>query len=312
MARHISGIQHTIRAAGYEARIASVGATLRTLTLNGTDIIAPFDADEPRPAMRGAALIPWPNRIADGHYEIEGVGYQLPLTEPLLGNAIHGLAASLDFRSVSHTASEVVLIGTVEPQTGYPWQLDIGVTFSLGADGLTQEIRVINNSSSSAPVGIGGHPYVLAGPDEAGAVDGWTLHVPAEAVLRISEDRLLPLAIVPTKDEPGLDFRSPRSLTGLAVNHAFTDLGRDEDGISRVSVVGESGGGVEVSWDTRCPWVQVYTSDVADGASYRHAVAIEPMTCPPDAFNSKRDLHMVAPHSSVAAGWSIRALRERS
>ena len=89
----LSGVQHAHRAAhGYEAVIASVGASLRSLTYEGRDLVVPFDADEVRPAYRGATLAPWPNRVVDGRYTFGGVEQQLPLTEPARGHALHGLA----------------------------------------------------------------------------------------------------------------------------------------------------------------------------------------------------------------------------
>ena len=71
-----SGIQHTIRAGEYGAVIASVGATLRSLTFAGRDLVVPFGADEVRPAHRGATLAPWPNRVVDGAYTFGGRDFQ--------------------------------------------------------------------------------------------------------------------------------------------------------------------------------------------------------------------------------------------
>ena len=71
-----SGIQHTIRAGEYEAVIASVGATLRSLTYAGRDLVVPFGADEVRPAHRGATLAPWPNRSGTA---ITAIGLQLAM-----------------------------------------------------------------------------------------------------------------------------------------------------------------------------------------------------------------------------------------
>ncbi|HWU31187.1 MAG TPA: galactose mutarotase, partial [Microbacterium sp.] len=61
-------------------------------------------------------------------------------------------------------------------------------------------------------------------------------------------------------------------------------------------------------WDAGCPWVQVHTADLPDPAASRRGLAVEPMTCPPDAFNSGTDLIVLEPGAAHTAGWSIRAL----
>ena len=78
-----SGIQHALRAGDYEAVIASVGASLRSLTYDGRDLVVPFEADEVRPAYRGATLAPWPNRVVDGAVHRSAVSsVSCALTEP--------------------------------------------------------------------------------------------------------------------------------------------------------------------------------------------------------------------------------------
>ena len=68
----LSGTQVTIDHGDYSATIASIGASLRTLRWQGRDLVIPFDADEVRPAYRGAILAPWPNRVVDGTYRHDG------------------------------------------------------------------------------------------------------------------------------------------------------------------------------------------------------------------------------------------------
>lgn len=305
----LSGTQHVLRAAGYEAHVASVGASLRMLRFGDRDLITPFAADEVRPAMSGALLAPWPNRTADGAYEFGGARHQLPVNEPERGTAAHGLVAWLDFAAVSAGPDELMLRAVIPPQPGYPWRVRLEVTFTLSADGLTQEIVAVNESASDAPFGLGGHPYVLAGDSGPGAIDAWELELPGSEVLLVSPDRLLPTGSAHVAYGDGhWDFREPRVLGATEINHAFTQLRRDGGGTARVRVRAAGGSGVEVAWDDRCPWVQVYTADSPSSATHRHAVAVEPMTCPPDALNSGRDLLTIAPGAAVSAGWTIRGI----
>ncbi|RYG63603.1 galactose mutarotase, partial [bacterium] len=82
-----------------------------------------------------------------------------------------------------------------------------------------------------------------------------------------------------------------------------TTLAREEDGTVRVRLRGD-GAGVEITFDATCPWVQVHTADADD----RIGLAVEPMTCAPDAFNSGTGLVLLEPGEAHAAGWRIAAI----
>jgi aldose 1-epimerase len=305
-----SGDQYELSAHGYVAEIASVGATLRAVRYEGRDLILPFDADEVRPAMRGALLAPWPNRTADGRYTFEGVAHQLMRSEFETGNAAHGLVAWLDFICVERTTERVALTATIEPQPGYPLRVRVDAVFALDADGLQQRIVATNESGDAAPFGLGGHPYLTVGRVTARAIDECVLELNADEVLLVSTDRMLPTGIAKVETYEGgrFDFRRPRRLGAASVNNAFTSLRRDADGRARARLTNGAGRGVEISWDERCPWVQVYTADAPGSGEHRSGLAVEPMTCPPDALNSQRDLLVIAPGASVSAGWRIRAV----
>lgn len=319
--RPVSGAQFRLRYADYEATIASVGASLRELRCAGRDLVVPFAADELRPAYRGATLAPWPNRVTDGRYHADGVDHQLPLTEPARGHALHGLVAWLDFTGGDDAAQasrgaggdQVVLAATIEPQAGYPWRVAVETTYSLAHDGLTQTVALTNLAGRPVPAGVGPHPYLVAG---RGSLDDWTLELPATRVLEVTEDRLVPTGLREVSVDPGrFDFRSPRRLGEVEIDHAFTGLSIDEAGRATVRLLAGDGRGVELSWDRACPWVQIHTADLPgrraeDG--HRRGLAVEPMTCGPDAFNAHgaeaAGLWTLAPGETRAASWRIQAV----
>lgn len=306
-----SGTQHALRSGDYQAVIASIGATTRTLTHNGRDLVVPFDADEVRPAFRGATLAPWPNRVVNGRYTFGGVRRQLALTEPSRFHALHGLVAWIDFEAVNKGSDHVTLSAVIQPETAYPWRVNVTTTFSLGPDGLTQSVIARNESSHPAPWGTAPHPYLIAG---AGRVNDWKLEIPAATVLTVTPERLVPTDLVPVDrtDVRQYDFRSARPIENVEIDHAFSGLLRDEHGVATVRVTGENGSGVAMSWDSSCPWVQIHTADSPDPLQSRRGLAVEPMTCAPDAFNEAEysydaGLITLEPGEETCASWRIAA-----
>ena len=308
-----SGTQHVLRSGDYAATIASIGATVRTLSHRGRDLVVPFDADQVRPSYRGATLAPWPNRIVDGKYRFGGKDYQTALTEPARGHALHGLASWLEFTPVDKGPSHVTLAATIEPQTGYPWRVRVEASFVLDGSGLRHRVSGTNLSTEDAPWGASAHPYLVAGP---GTVNDWTLHLPASQVLTVTEDRLIPegLQAVDAERSEQFDFRQPRTLGDVFIDHAYTDLHRDGAGQVRVAVTHPGGTGVEMVWDASCPWVQIHTADKPDPTLSRLGLAVEPMTCAPDAFNQDAypyptGMVTLAPGAQAEASWAIAALQ---
>ena len=299
-----SGEQYRIVAAGFEAVITRVGGTLRTLTFQGRPLVAGFDEKEIRPLYRGALLAPWPNRIADGRYEFRGDTHQLPVNEVDRSNALHGLVLWTEWTPVRHEPDRIELGCRLIARDGYPFQLDLSATYAATADGLRCELTALNSGDSDAPYGCAPHPYVVAGP---GRVDDWRLELPADHYLEVTPDRLLPVEVRPVAGT-SFDFRTARGIGDTFIDHAFTGLARGAGGVARVRVVSPEGTGVEVSWDESCPWVQIHTADRPEPEFDRAGLAVEPMTCPPDAFNSGTDLVVLRPGDRHVASWTITAL----
>ncbi len=304
--RPTSGAQFVLRSDEYVAVVASVGAALGSLTFNGRELVRGSGADEVRESSRGLTLAPWPNRIVDGKYSFGGADYQLPLTEPARSQALHGLLQWAEYSPIEQGDDFVTLQAIVEPQSGYPWRVRVETTYRLSAAGLEQTVTGENLSDSPAPWGTGPHPYLVAG---SGCVDDWILDLPAASVITVTPDRLSPVALGDVPAE--FDFREPRTIGATSIDHAFTDLIRDGE-TATVRVTTADGSGVQIF--SSCDWVQVYTDDGADkhGVS-RAGLAVEPMTCAPDAFNQENypydtGLIILAPGASSSASWTIAAI----
>jgi aldose 1-epimerase len=302
-----SGDQFEIAGGDYRAVVTECGATLRVLEHADRPLIHGFGEDEMSSAGRGQLLVPWPNRIRDGRYAFDGRDLQLPLTEPSRHNASHGLARWAAWTVEEHAASSVSLGYRLMAQTGYPWTLDLHVLYDLSADGLTVTQTATNLGDRPAPYACGAHPYLRAGD---GPVDGWELTVPASLRL-VSDERQLPVGEEDVAGTP-YDFRVARPVRDTELDHAFGNLERDASGAATTTVRDPGTGLGAALWvDARHPWVMVFSAD--DGWDPpRQALAVEPMTAPPDAFRSGRDLVTLAPAGSPgdehSASWGIRAV----
>jgi aldose 1-epimerase len=303
--RSPSGEQHKISGGGYTAVVTQVGATLRVLRHEGRDLVVPWRHDELCPVSRGALLAPWPTRVGDGRYLAGGRELQLALNEVERRTALHGLVSWLGWRLLDAQEAAVVLATRLWPSSGYPFLLDLTARYQLDDDGLTCRVAARNAGDHPAPYGCAPHPYLVPG---AGRVDDWTLELAAERVLEVDADRLLPAIPPVTRGVAGteLDLRATRPLAGVRLDHAYTGL---PVGNVTAAARAADGRGVQIAWDsTVLPWVQVHTADRPEPDMDRVGLAVEPMTCPPDAFRSGVDLVVIAPGDEHAAQWTIRSL----
>ena len=296
-----SGRQVELVAGPYAATVTEVGAALRTMTHGGNPLILGFGEDDMASGGRGQVLLPWPNRIEDGRYHFAGSTHQLPLSEPARHNASHGLVRWLPWRLRQTGQASVSTDVVLHAQPGYPFTLSVVVSYGLGHDGLRVRTRATNLGATPAPYGHGMHPYLLAG---SGDVDGWQLTVPADQVCDVDE-RGLPGPPRPVEGSAE-DFRQPRVMGATRLDHPFTGLRRDDVGRATVAVRGPGSADVELWMDRSYRWVQVFTADTLSGHR-RAGLAVEPMTCPPNAFRSGTDLVLLEPGGSHEAAWGIRA-----
>jgi len=303
-----SGEQFEIVASDYRAVVTECGAGLRVLEHDGRAVIDGYAEDERAPGGRGQLLVPWPNRIRDGQFQFDGQDLQLGLTEPARRNAMHGLARWAAWTAEEHTATSVSLGYRLMAQTGYPWTLDLHVVYDLSADGLTVTQTATNLSAQAAPYASGAHPYLTAG---TGPVDGWEVTLPASTRL-IADDRKIPVGDEPVEGT-AYDFRMARPVRDTVLDDGFTDLTRSPGGTATVEVRDPATGHGAALWvDRHHPWLMVYSADDQPGSASRRSLAVEPMTAPPDAFRSGRDLLTLAPAGEpgdeVSVSWGIRAL----
>ncbi|GGS15512.1 aldose 1-epimerase family protein [Actinokineospora fastidiosa] len=275
------------------AVVTTRGATLREFSVAGVGYTETFPEDATPPLGSGSVLVPWPNRVAGARWR----SGELEVTEPARGNAIHGLVRHEEWTVVEHTASSVRLEVAVGERPGWPYPFRTAITYALDERGLRVTHDVVNTGTETMPFGVGTHPYPRPGKADA---DTCVLKLAATTHLPLDPERMVPVngqePIDPALAE-GAELRT------LRLDDAFGGCVPDADGVVRHWLRGDDGG-VLVWAEPVFGWVQVFTPPEFPGADGR-AVAVEPMTCPPDALNSGVDLIEIGPGDTWTGTWGI-------
>ncbi|GAA2742139.1 aldose 1-epimerase family protein [Terrabacter aerolatus] len=293
-----TGQQWTIGHGPFAATVVEVGGGLRTLSRDGIDVVAGYAADETCASGRGQQLMPWPNRIRDGRYSFGGTEHQLSVTEVPRGNASHGLVRWVGWELVELGDDRLTVGLRLHPQPGWDHVLDLRTTYRLDDSGLVVTTSARNVGPTEAPFGYGAHPYLAIGDTLLPDVD---LRIPAASWVEV-DDRLLPAATHPVEGS-AFDFRSPHAVGEARLDTAYTDVVRDDDGLWRCTVTAADR--ATTLWaDASFGWLQVFTA-IAEDRKGEVGIAVEPMSCPADAFNSGEGLVVLAPGEQWTGTWGI-------
>jgi aldose 1-epimerase len=297
-----SGEQVELHRGDQRAVVVEVGGGVRSYDVGDREVLQPYDLGAMCDGAHGAPLIPWPNRLRDGRYSWDGSDYQVPLTEPEKNNAIHGLMRWRSWHVADRDRDRAVMAAHLRPMQGYPFALDVRVAYVLDDDGLRVTTTATNVGDKSCPYGAGQHPYLSPGAGQV--IDGCTFELVAATRVDTDDERQLPTGLVPVADSP-YDFRSARRLGELAVDYAFTDLARDDQGRAWMRLTGSDGRVVGLWVDESYPYLEVFTGDTLAPARRRRGLGAEPMTCPPNALASGQQVLRIEPGQSVSSTWGV-------
>jgi aldose 1-epimerase len=283
------------------ASVDLTGGGLRLLRVAGVPLVEEYPAGSPVPAASGAVLFPWPNRVRDGRWSDAGVEHRLTITEPGRRTANHGLVTGRRFAVVAGSADAVTVRVEVRDEPGYPFHLRLDLTYRLLPDGIAVTAEVSTRDDRTAPCALGFHPYPRVGAHPA---DALVLDLAVDRAVEVDE-RLLPVAVHPVDADPASPGRRAVAIAGTELNDCWRSVA-GPDGVHVHRLTGPDGAGVDLRTATDLRWVQVYTCVDHPGAVPGRAVAIEPMSAPPDALRSGTDLRRVAPGAPWTTGWSLR------
>lgn len=250
-----------------------------------TDILWGYSGGGNKKGGQGDVLIPFPGRVAEGQYSFDGQVLQLDRNEKEGPNAIHGFVRTLPWKTtrteLGCASFEICLDAESSGRRGYPFSLNIRVTYTLNRQGLSCAFDVQNVGHQAAPVGVGFHPYFTV---DTALIDEAEVRIPGAGYLEFNE-RLAPTGTIVSAAGTEWDYRNYRPIGHRRFNHCYVHLERDAEGMATASLRHYgSGRAIDIVMDRSFSAVVVYTGDAITEAP-RRACAIEPMTCATDAFN---------------------------
>lgn len=298
-----TGTQYIItRATGQgEARatITELAASLREFSIGDVELVESYAETATPPFADGIVLAPWPNRIEDGRWMLDGEVQQLDITEVDRGNAIHGLLRNTGYSLVERTPESVTLGATIFPQHGYPFHLQTTVRYELVESGLRVTHTATNMSDAAAPYALGTHPFLRIGETP---VSQLSLRMTAATRFE-TDERLIPIREVAVAGTE-FDLSSGRPISELDLDTAFGDV-EIVDGAA-VHLSAPNGSELRVTMDDAFNFIQIFTPrNFPTLRGEAQAVAIEPMTAGPNAFNTGRGLQWLAPGVEFSAAWGV-------
>lgn len=301
-----------ISAGSYAASISVFGGGPRALEFDGGPLLTDYPKGFNPPLSAGTLLAPWPNRVADGVYIFDGQVHRLDITEPSRANAIHGFVADSIWRVADRSDAHVSLAISLDVQPGWPWPMEMTICWRVDAElGLTAEFTAENRGECDCPFGFGWHPY----PSAFGAqLRDCTLQLPVVSNLPLEPIRNLPAGPAIAAESILPNVQEGTSLDGVWLDHCFV-VGQGSsapaNGRREARLIGPGGNGVALWADSSFNYFQVYIADPGRREGFPghdKAIAVEPMTCPPDALRSGTGLVRLAPGESRRWSMGLKAV----
>jgi aldose 1-epimerase len=237
-----------------------------------------------------ALLAPWVNRVRNGNYSFQGRNYQLPITEPTLGNAIHGFLARKPFeiiekKVIDNQAKLVLQHSYTGDYPGFPFPFDFQLTYELHTNGhFFIRFGIKNTGEHQMPFAIGWHPYFTF-PD-ADLSDLEISFSPQSKFL--SDSQMIPLR------EEMVEYTEPVDLAKESLDNVFRL--REAEYHTTILTNKRTHASLCIKQHVAdFPFLVVYAPE------NEACIAIEPMTANTDAFNTLDGLKSLGPEDRFSS-----------
>jgi aldose 1-epimerase len=240
-------------------------------------------------------LFPFPNRLRDGKYQYGGKTYQFDINNASTHNAIHGFSKNVEMHvSNVEVKKEFASIMCTYTHAGthkaYPFHFSFSITFILRGGSLEIEMSFTNTDKVALPVGLGWHPYFRISDTS----DATALQMPDCQLIDIDE-RMLPTG----KKTLFTDFEKLKKIGDTTLDNGFYITNRTK----KAEVILKSDKGTLTYWQetgaAKWNFLQVFTPP------HRQSIALEPMTCNIDAFNTQDGLVHLLPKASLQGRFGV-------
>ncbi|WP_423840659.1 aldose 1-epimerase [Vibrio mytili] len=244
---------------------------------------------------RSAKLFPFPNRLNAGRYNYKQREYKLAANFPWSEHAVHGLLYNQPFELVAHEANSeyaeaIFRFETSKLADGYPFAFRLDIRYRINYQGvLSCNTTITNLGTEHFPFGDAWHPYFSLGCE----LEQCQLSMSPHTELTHQHD-------LPTGECVSSNlFSNPTLLTGLTLNHCYQFSDPCEQTVMLLRE--DKNASLHFQQNQGYSFVQLYTPPSES------SIAIEPMTCPADAFNNHIGLLELAPGESNQFSWQCQA-----
>jgi len=243
-------------------------------------------------------LVPFPNRIKDGQYAFEGKTYQLSVNQTKEQNAMHGLLFDKIFKIESlrteNNQANLILSHLYKGNNeGYPFPFNCEVSYIWDPEQfLTISVLIENTGKTALPAGVGWHPYFKF-PD---MVDKLNLQLNCTHKYKVDERMIPTMETEAFNDFQQMNWINETQLDdcfALAQNKTVETKLKDEQHNIELSIIQKTG-------KHQYNYIQIYTP------KDRKSIALEPMTCMPNAFNNGEGLWNLPPKEKLAVAFKLK------
>ena len=274
---------------GMEVRAMSYGAIILSIAVPdakgvmgdvvlGYDSLAGYVRSSP---YFGAVVGRYGNRIAKGHFTLDGTTYTLAVNNG--PNALHGGLRGFDkavwkAETTRGDSSSAVAFTLVSPDgdEGYPGTLTARVTYTLMSARNELVIDYEAATDRATPVNLTNHSYFNLAGAGTGDILGHVLTLDADSMTPV-DSTLIPTGKITAVSGTPFDFRTPTAIgaridapdgqirNGGGYDHNFV-LNRMGPGLVHAAHVVEPTSGRTLDVSTTEPGVQFYTGNFLDGS----------------------------------------------
>lgn len=269
---------------GMMVRLIAFGATVTEWHVPGreglSDVVLGFDQlrqYETESPYFGATVGRVAFRITEGRFRLFGKEYQLSLNVPPhhLHGGVRGLSHVV-WRAEPFTSPNAAGVRffyhSPEGDQGYPGDLDVEVSYTLGEDH-SLAIDYLAVADQPTPVNLTHHSYFNLAGHSSGDVLGHVLQLKCSRYTPLDAKRIPTGQVAPVEETP-YDFRKPTPI-GARIAAVMPEAGgydlsylRDApgNGLARVATLWEPKSGRTMEVHSTQPAVVLYTGNYLDGS----------------------------------------------